>query len=76
MKSALKQIFRLFRRNRVFYSHDSQTGEQKGWQTRDKVEAQRLLNAKNEAARNPGAVNLQFAKTYVAASNPEMLTRT
>jgi len=76
MKSALKQISRQFRRNGIFYSHDSRTGEQKSQHTRDKAEAHRLLNAKNEAVHNPSVVNLQIARTYVAASNPEMLTRT
>jgi hypothetical protein len=76
MKSALKQIFRLFRRKGIYYSQDSRTDEQKSLQTRDKVEALRLLNAKNEAAHNPSVVNLQIARTYVAASSPEMLTRT
>jgi len=76
MKSATKQVFRLFRRKGIFYSHDCRTGEQKSLKTRDKGEAQRLLAAKNEAVHNPGAVNLQIARTYVAASSPGMITRT
>jgi hypothetical protein len=76
MKSTMKQIFRLFRRNGIYYSHASRTDEQISLRTHDKVEVQRLCNAKNEAAHNPSAVNVQIARTYVAASNPEMLTRT
>jgi hypothetical protein len=38
--------------------------------------AQRLLNAKSGADENPSSVNLQIARTYIAAANPEMLERT
>lgn len=45
----MKQQFRLFKRNRVFYSVDSQNGCQQSLRTKNKDEAIRLVNAKNEA---------------------------
>ena len=71
----MKQQFRLFKRNGVFYSVDSQNGCQQSLRTKSKDEAIRLLNARNEAHRQP-LLNLQIARTYIAASDPEALGRT
>ena len=59
----------------VFYLKDKVTGEQTSLKTKDKVEAQRLLQAKNEAHVQP-ALNLQIARAYLSGSDPEMRTRT
>ena len=73
----MKQRFRLYRRKAggKFYIHDGMTGKQESLGTSDRVEAQRLLHGRNEAERQP-AVNLQIARAYLAASDPQVATRT
>ena len=73
----MKQRFRLYRRSstRRFYIQDSVTGKQETLGTADRVEALRLLHSKNEADRQP-AINLQIARAYLAAGDPDIMTRT
>jgi hypothetical protein len=71
----MKVPFRLFRRRGVYYSEDTETGEQKSLNTTDKRTAQRLLNAKIESAQM-GVVNLQIARAYMVAADPQMPDRT
>jgi integrase len=72
----MKQQFKLYRRsNNRYYAEDTTTGKQSSLGTRDKAEANRLLAAKNEAAYQP-AFNKQMAKTYLAAGDPRVNTRT
>lgn len=71
----MKAPFRLFRRRRIYYSEDTETGEQKSLETTDKLTAQRLLHAKTESAQM-GAVNLQIARAYMVAADPLMPDRT
>src|SRR5882757_8356779 len=72
----MKQRFRLYRRKHGgrFYLHDGLTGKQESLGTSDRTEAQRLLHAKNEAEAQP-AVNLQIARAYLAASDPQIAIR-
>jgi predicted HD phosphohydrolase len=65
----------LFRRNGINYSQDSATGQQKSLRTRDETEALQLLNARNEAHRQP-ALNLHLARAYLTASDPAFVERT
>ncbi len=67
--------FRLFQRGAVYYAHDAETGKQVSLKTRDKRQAERLLLAKNEADEQP-LMNLALARTYLAAHDPKMVTRT
>jgi hypothetical protein len=46
------------------YTHDNKTGKQESLGTADRTEAERLLNAKNEAQRNP-TINLHIARGYL-----------
>src|SRR5262245_57491353 len=73
----MKQRFRLYRRRRGgrFYLHDGVTGKQTSLGTSDRVQALRLLHAKNEAERQP-VINLQIARAYLAVSEPGVATRT
>ena len=73
--TAMNVQFRLFRRQGVFYCEDTATGKQTSLRTRDEAEARTLLHARNEAARQPG-LNLQLARAYLTASDPEMARRT
>jgi integrase len=71
----MKQQYRLFRRADIYYVHNNLTGKQESLRTKDRVEAHRLFHAKNEAYRQP-QVNLQIARAYLAAGDPELLKRT
>jgi hypothetical protein len=64
----MKAKYTLFRRNGVYYSQDSATGQQKSLRTRDEVEAQKLVNARNEAHQQP-ALNLHLARAYPQPRN-------
>ena len=71
----MQNRFTIFRRGRVFYCEDRTTGQQKSLQTRDEAEAQRLVQARNDAVKLP-QMNLVMAKTYLSAQDPKMITRT
>src|ERR1017187_8083815 len=67
--------YTLFRRNGIYYSQDSASGQQKSLRTRDEAEALQLINARNEAHRQP-VLNLQLARAYLTASDPAFVERT
>jgi hypothetical protein len=71
----MKQRFRMFRRGNYFWAHDGLTGKQETLRTKDRATGVRLLHAKNEAHQQP-AVNLQIARAYLAASDPQIVKRT
>ena len=71
----MKSKFILFRRAGVFYSEDTTTGKQHSLRTKDEAEALTLLHSKNEAHRQP-VLNLQIARTYLTATDPEVANRT
>jgi len=71
----MKTKYTLFRRGEVYYSQDTATGQQKSLRTRDETEARSLLNALNEAQRQP-VLNLHLARAYLTASDPAFVERT
>jgi len=73
----MKQQFRLYRRKNGgrYYIHNEWTGKQESLHTNDRMTANRLLHAKNEAAKQP-AINLQIAKAYLAAADENFIRRT
>lgn len=71
----MKNQYRLFKRGKYFYSHCAKTGKQISLKTSDKKEAQRLLAAKNDSARNP-QLNLALAKVFLTGHNQKMGNRT
>ena len=71
----MKTKYTLFRRNGIYYSQDSATGQQKSLRTRDEAEALQLIHASNEAHRQP-VLNLQLARAYLTASDPAFVERT
>ena len=73
----MKQRFRLYRRKHGgrLYVHDNITGKQVSLKTSDRTEALRVVHAKNEAEKQP-AINLQIARAYLAAGDPDIATRT
>lgn len=74
-KRVMKSKFILFRRNEVFYIEDTATGKQTSLRTKDQSEANSLLNARNEAHRQP-VLNLHLARAYLTASDPAFVERT
>ena len=71
----MKTKYTLFRRGGIYYSQDSATGQQKSLRTRDEAEASLLINARNEAQRQP-VLNLHLARAYLTASDPAFVERT
>ena len=70
MRINVKLRYRLFQRsNGIFFIEDRVTSKQASLQTRDKVVAQRIFNAKNESHQQP-AINLQIARAYLMAVDP------
>jgi hypothetical protein len=67
--------YRLFRRSNVFYAQDNLSGKQESLRTRDRREAQRLLDAKNDAVKTPH-LGIALAKAYLSALDPQMVKRT
>jgi len=71
----MKNRFILFQRSGVYYCEDTATGKQSSLRTRDKSDALRLLQVKNEATRQP-AMNLQIAQIYLQHGDPALAART
>jgi len=71
----MKTKFNLFRRAGVFYIENTATGKQTSLRTKDETEARSLLNARNEAQRQP-VLNLHLARAYLTASDPAFVERT
>ena len=72
----MKLRYRLFlRRKSVYYAFDDSTKTFTSLKTKNKVEANRLLTAMNEAGQQP-AMNLSLARVYLRHSDPLVSTRT
>ena len=73
----MKSRFILYRRKlgSMFYIEDTKTRKQESLGTRDRAEATALLNARNEATRQP-QLNLLIAKAYLAGTDSGVSTRT
>ena len=59
----------------MFYCVDKTTGKRTSLQTTDRDEAQQLIEAKNQAERQP-VLNLHIAKAYLAGTDNGIATRT
>ena len=67
---------RLYRRqNGMFYAEEYHTRHRESLQTKDEAEARRLIAAKNQAAAQP-VFNLEMAKVYLKAQDPQFCERT
>ncbi|MEO6847829.1 MAG: hypothetical protein ABI443_09680, partial [Chthoniobacterales bacterium] len=72
----MKSRFTLFRRgNGVYYIEDRQNKSQTSLHTKDQEQAERLLAASKEA-QEKALNNMQMARVYATASEPEIATRT
>src|SRR5437870_4661080 len=76
MEKNVQLKYRLYRRrNGVFYWQDNSSKNQGTLRTADRREAERLLNAMNESHREP-TLNLNLARAYLVAHDPQMARRT
>ena len=66
----------IFQRKGVFYYEDTFSRKQFSLRTRDRQEAETILGAKQEAARQPQLLNLQMARVYLSATDPAAVLRT
>jgi integrase len=71
----MKKRFWLFKRAGVFYLQDVETRKKESLHTTDRREAERLREARHEAAEHPH-LGLTLAKAYLTAYDPEMPKRT
>jgi integrase len=72
----MRQRYRLYKRRNGgrYYLHDDVTGKQESLGTNDRATALRFFHSRKEADQQP-AVNLQIARAYLAASDPQIATR-
>lgn len=67
--------FTLFKRGAVYYCEDRKTGKQESLKTRNRVEALKLVQAKNDAHANP-SLNLALGLAYLSAHDSNLSART
>ncbi len=72
---SVKKKFRMFLRGSVYWVQDNFTRKQESLGVKDRDEAEQLLQARNEAHRQP-IINLQIARAYLSVSDPKAATRT
>ena len=71
----MKRYRLIYRGNRdAYYCFDTQTKKRESLGINDANEAQRLVDARNEAVRHV-AMNLQIAQVYLQHSDPALATR-
>jgi integrase len=70
----MKRRYILYQRGQTFYCEDTSSRKQTSLRTKDRAVAMRLLHARNEAEQQP-AINLQIARAYLVASDPQIATR-
>lgn len=70
-----QQRFWLYRRDGVFYLHDSQSGKRESLETRSRSEAQEVRKARNQASERP-TLGLALAKAYLSTQDPQIVQRT
>ncbi len=66
----MKRRYILYQRGQTFYCEDTLNRKQMSLRTKDREVALRLLHSKNEAEQQP-AINLQIARAYLVASDPQ-----
>jgi len=72
----VKNRYRLIRRAYgIYYSYDKETGHKESLKTDQRIPAERLIAAKNQAVEQP-ALNKGMAKVFLSAASPEFASRT
>lgn len=71
----MKKRFWLWERDGIFYLDDAVTRKKVSLHTRDRREAERIRDARNEAEARP-VLSVQLAKAYLSAHDSEIAKRT
>jgi integrase len=71
----MKNMYRKFRRGKVWWIQHNETGKQESLRTKDKAEALRLLDLKNRPHAVAG-FHLSMARTHLQLGNAEIISRT
>src|SRR5260370_1501883 len=74
----MKTRYRLIRRGLrggAYYCVDTATGKRTSLGTQDEDETRQIIEAKNQSERQP-ELNLQIAKAYLSAADPNFVKRT
>lgn len=71
----MKPRYRIFKRGSTFYKRDTQTNQRTSLHTSSRTEAQKLVDAENQAHESP-ALGQELAKAYLSTSDPLAKTRT
>jgi integrase len=71
----MKPRYRIFKRGSTFYKRDTQTNQRISLHTSSRTEAQKLVDAENEAHESP-ALGQELAKAYLSTSDPLAKSRT
>jgi integrase len=69
------RVVQLGARGGTFYCKDNETGARTSLKTKNRKEAERLVQHKNEALKNPH-VNRKIGMAYLSAVDPKLVTRT
>ena len=73
----MKERLKLFRRSwGIYYWVDTETGRQGSLRTRNRIEAERLLQTMRETVRVPDQENLAMAQLHLQAASPDLGKRT
>ena len=70
-----KQRYWLYRRDGIYYLHDSQTGARESLKTRSKRDAEHVRSTRNAICERP-VIGASLAKAYLASQDPKLPTRT
>lgn len=71
----MKPAFKLYKRGKVWYSHEVSTGKRKSLGTTRKQEAEQLLSAINSGTENP-TFQLKLAEAHLASIDSRLIERT
>src|SRR5579872_4453045 len=74
----MRARYRLIRRGTRgggFYCVDAETGKRNSLHTANENEARQIIEAKNQATRQP-AINMQIAQAYLQHADPALSART
>jgi hypothetical protein len=71
----MKKRYWLWERNGIFYLDDAVTRQKESLHTRDRHEAERIRDARNEAVARP-TLGIALAKAYLSAHDSEVAKRT
>jgi len=70
----MKEKYWLCKRGNIYFCLDSETGKRESLRTGNKEEAKQIIQAKNNATRQP-AMNIVIARAYLVGADPKLMER-